>query len=108
VPAHLVGAGAGLTSEGGSLHIQTTDKKAVAEAGLDTLRLGDIVAIGDTDSRYQHGYRRGAVGIGVVGQTDGPRAGYGPGLTLLMTDISGVLQPEITQGVNLTRLMATP
>lgn len=105
VPAHLLGAGAGLTSEGGSLHLQTTDRPAVAAAGLDTLRLGDFVALTDYDSRYQHGYLRGAVGIAVVGQTDGPRAGYGPGLTLLMTDALGVLEPVLTPNTNLVSLL---
>ena len=105
VPAHLVGAGAGLTSEGGSLHIQTTDRKEVAKLGLDSLRLGDIVAIRDTDSRYSHGYLRGAVGIAVIGQSDGPRAGYGPGMTLLMTDAKGGIKPVVTPGTNLATLL---
>lgn len=105
VPAHLVGAGAGLTSEGGSLHIQTTDRKEVAKLGLDSLRLGDIVAIRDTDSRYSHGYMRGAVGIAVIGQSDGPRAGYGPGMTLLMTCSKGGIKPVVTPGTNLTTLL---
>lgn len=85
IPAHLVGAGLGLTSEGGSLHIQSTDMSLVAELGLDALRLGDLVAFEDTDSRYNHGYLRGARAIGVVCSTDGPRAGYGPGVAILMT-----------------------
>lgn len=105
VPAHLLGAGAGLTSEGGSLHVQTTDREAVAAAGLGTLRLGDLVALTDYDSRYQHGYLRGAIGVAVVGQTDGPRAGYGPGLTLLMTATDGVIEPVITPGTNLKPLL---
>jgi hypothetical protein len=105
VPPHLVGAGAGLTSEGGSIHIQTTDREEVAKAGLDTLRLGDLVALADTDSRYQHGYLRGATGIAVVGQTDGPRAGYGPGLTLLMTGTAGAITPDVRPGVNLRSLL---
>lgn len=105
VPAHLVGAGAGLTSEGGSIHIQTTDRKEVAAKGLDQLRLGDIVALEDYDSRYQHGYLRGAVGIAVIGQTDGPRAGYGPGMTLLMTDVGGRIEPVVRPNVNLVDLL---
>jgi hypothetical protein len=105
IPAHLLGAGAGLTSEGGSLHMQTTDRAALAEAGLDRLRLGDIVSLLDYDSRYQHGYLRGAVGIAVVGQTDGPRAGYGPGLTVLMTDARGGIEPMLTPGTNLVDLL---
>ena len=106
VPAHLLGAGAGLTSEGGSLHIQTADKKALREAGLDKLRLGDVVALSNYDSRYQHGYLRNAVGIGVVGQGDSPRAGYGPGLTLILTSVQGGVAPEFSADVNLKTLLA--
>jgi len=105
VPAHLIGAGAGLTSEGGSLHIQTTDRAEIAARGLDQLRLGDLVALEDYDSRYQHGYLRGAIGIAVIGQTDGPRAGYGPGMTLLMTDTSSQIEPVVQPDVNLVDLL---
>lgn len=105
IPAHLVGAGAGLTSEGGSIHLQTTDRSEIAALSLDRLRLGDIVALEDYDSRYQHGYLRQATGIAVVGQTDGPRAGYGPGLTLLMTAIKGRIEPVIEPDVNLVTLL---
>jgi hypothetical protein len=105
VPAHLLGAGAGLTSEGGSLHIQTVDREALAAAGLDGLRLGDVVALQDYDSRYSHGYFRGAVGIGVVGQGDSPRPGYGPGLTLVMTSHDGGIAPVSTPGTNLADLL---
>jgi hypothetical protein len=101
VPPHLLGAGAGLTSEGGSLHIQTQDREALRDADLDHLRLGDLVALADYDSSWNHGYLRGAVGIGVVGQGDSPRAGYGPGITLVMTAVGGEIEPVITPGVNL-------
>ena len=104
VPPHLLGAGAGLTSEGGSVHVQTVDKDALAEHGLDTLRLGDVVALQDYDSRWNHGYRRGMVGIGVIGQGDSPRSGYGPGITLLMTAPASAMQPVVTENVNLKDL----
>lgn len=106
VPAHLLGAGAGLTSEGGSLHIQTADKAALKDAGLDTLRLGDVVALSDYDSSWNHGYLRGAVGIGVIGQGDSPRAGYGPGVTLLMTSMTGAINPVISGSVNIKDIFA--
>ena len=103
-PSHLLGAGAGLVSDGGSLHIQTVDRDALAEAGLDHLKLGDVVAMEDFDSRYSHGYYRGAVGIGIVGQGDSPRPGYGPGLTLLMTSHDGGIVPERSGDANLATL----
>lgn len=105
VPPHLVGAGAGLTSEGGSLHIQSTDRAALVEHGLDHLRLGDVVAIQDTDSRYNHGYLRGAMSIGIVGQTDGPRAGYGPGMTVVMTAPAGQLGNYSAPGTNIADIL---
>ncbi len=104
VPPHLLGAGAGLTSEGGSLHIQTVDKAELTKAGLDNLKLGDVVALQDYDSSWNHGYLRGAIGIGVIGQTDSPRAGYGPGVTLLMTSAESAIEPIVTEGVNLKSL----
>jgi hypothetical protein len=104
VPPHLLGAGAGLTSEGGSLHIQTKDRAALEEAGLHELRLGDVVALQDYDSSWNHGYLRGGIGIGVVGQGDSPRAGYGPGITLLMTSPTSGIEPVLTAGVNLKTL----
>ncbi len=104
VPPHLLGAGAGLNSEGGSLHIQTADKAALKEAKLDQLRLGDVVALADYDSSWNHGYLRGAIGIGVIGQGDSPRSGYGPGVTLLMTSATSGIEPVVTSGINLREL----
>ena len=106
VPPHLVGAGAGLTSEGGSLHIQSTDKAELKKAGLDQLRLGDVVAIADTASRYDHGYLPGEMSIAVIGQGDGPRAGYGPGMTVVMTAPDGQLGSFSAPGTNLATLLS--
>jgi hypothetical protein len=105
VPPHFIGAGLGLTSEGGSLHIQSTDRAALADLGLDALRLGDVVAFQDTDSRYNHGYLRGATSIGIVGQTDGPRPGYGPGVTIVMTAPAGELGWFDAPGTNIADLL---
>ncbi|SDX60278.1 protein of unknown function [Roseicitreum antarcticum] len=105
VPPHMVGAGAGLTSEGGSLHMQSTDRAELAAHGLDKLRLGDVIAIADTDSRYNHGYLRGAMSIGIIGQTDGPRAGYGPGMTVVMTAPAGQLGCYDAQGTNIADIL---
>jgi hypothetical protein len=105
IPAHMVGAGLGLTSEGGSIHLQTTDRAELAALGLDGLRLGDLVALADTDSRYNHGYLRGARAVGVVCATDGPRAGYGPGIAVLMTAPDGALGSYTDAGANIADLM---
>lgn len=105
IPAHLIGAGLGLTSQGGSLHMQSTDRALLSELGLDRLRLGDLVALEDTDSRYNHGYLRGARAIGVVAATDGLRAGYGPGIAILMTAPAGQLGSFEAGETNLVDLL---
>ena len=105
IPPHLVGAGLGLTSEGGSLHMQSTDRALLEEMGLDRLRVGDVVAFEDTDSRYNHGYLRGARAIGVVASTDGPRAGYGPGIAVLMTAPNEALGSFDAPGTNISDLL---
>jgi hypothetical protein len=46
------------------------------------------------------------MGIGVVGQGDSPRSGYGPGVTLIMTDAAGGINPVVSAGVNVQALFA--
>jgi hypothetical protein len=106
VPPYLVGAGAGLNSEGGSLHIQSADRMTLKEVGLNQLRLGDVVALADYDSMWGYGYRRGSVSIGVIGQGDSPRAGYGPGVTVIITSTNGDIEPVIAFSVNLRDMLA--
>jgi hypothetical protein len=105
IPANLIGAGTGSTSEAGAIHLQTDDKDALREAGLNTLRIGDLVAISDYDSTWGNGYRRGAVTVGVISSGDSPRSGYGPGITVLMTSASGGIQPFATPNVNLKDIL---
>ncbi len=104
-PSVLAGAGAGLGSENGALNLQTSDPERFAEAGLDDLRFGDIVAVTDWDSRYGHGYRRGSTVIGVVCQGGSFRSGYGPGIAVIMTSRNGQIEPVVTAGANLADLM---
>lgn len=105
VPPELMGAGAGLGSESGAICIQSMDRKALEKHGLDSLRLGDIVAMSDYDSAWGHGYRKGGMGIGVVSSTDSIKAGYGPGVTLLMTAPGGEVDPMVVDRMNLADLM---
>jgi Domain of unknown function (DUF4438) len=105
VPPELIGAGAGLASEGGAICIQTMDEGALQKNGLDKLKLGDIVALADVNSTWGHGYHKGSVGIGVVSSTDSIKAGYGPGVTLLMTAPGGEIDPLVVEGVNLSGLL---
>lgn len=105
VPPELMGAGSGLSSDGGVLDIQTGDAAMLAAAGLGALRLGDIVAFQDCDATFNSGYHKGAVSVGVVSQGDSHRAGFGPGVTLLMTSRGGAIRPLVKSGVNIATLL---
>ena len=105
VPSVLAGAGAGLGSENGALNLQTSDPVRFAEAGLADLRFGDLVAVADWDSRYGHGYLRGAMAIGVVCQGGSFRSGYGPGIAVIMTSKAPVIQPVVVEGANIKELL---
>jgi hypothetical protein len=79
LPAKLAGNGLGRPAAGWDLDLQVD-----AGDGLD-LRLGDLVAIEDIDSRYNMGYRKGWVSVGIVVHGASPLPGHGPGMTPILT-----------------------
>lgn len=105
VPPELMGAGAGLGSEGGSISIQTGDAEMMARHKLNDLRLGDLVAMLDYDSSYGYGYKKGAVSIGVVVHGDSYRPGFGPGVTVLLTAPNGGIEPTLNPNANIAKLL---
>lgn len=104
-PPQLMGSGIGGNSERGDYDIMTGDREALAEHGLDKLRLGDFVAITDHDNRYGRGYRRGATTVGVIVHADCFQAGHGPGVLPLFTALEPVIQPEIDPDANLAIML---
>jgi Domain of unknown function (DUF4438) len=105
VPAVLLGAGSGLTSEAGCVQIQTDDPATLAANNLEGLRLGDIVALKDVDTRWGNGYVEDAVTIGVVVHGDSVRGGHGPGVTPMMTATEGRLVPRVAESRNIAELL---
>jgi hypothetical protein len=106
IPEHLIGAGSGLTSESGSLHIQTADNSEMKKHKLNNIKLGDIIYIENYDSSYQHGFLRNAWAVGIIGQTNGPRAGYGPGITILMSSKINNAKPKIETKANIVNYIS--
>jgi len=105
VPAFLVGAGSGLMHESGCIQIQTDHRAQLTEHGLDELRLGDVVAVRDYDSRWGNGYLKDAVCVGIVVHGDSPRAGYGPGVTVIMASTANRIRPVVHSGRNIAELL---
>ena len=54
--------------------------------------LGDFVAITDIDARFNMGYRRGWVTVGIVVHGASPQPGHGPGITPILTGPARVLE----------------
>jgi hypothetical protein len=105
VPAVLMGAGSGLSSESGCVQIQTDDATAISKHGLDGLRLGDVVALRNYDCRWGCGFVESATTIGVVVHGDSVRGGHGPGVTPIMTAVGNRIRPEVVSSRNIADLL---
>ena len=62
--------------------------------GTGRLLLGDLLAVSDLDARWNMGYRRGWLTVGLVVHGASPLPGHGPGITPILTGPTGVLQAE--------------
>jgi hypothetical protein len=106
VPAAIMGSGLGANQvNSGDYDIQLFDETVVKQYGLESLSLGDLVAIIDADHSFGRIYRQGAVSVGVVVHTNCVTAGHGPGVTTLMTSPDGKIVPQITQNANIASLL---
>jgi hypothetical protein len=83
VPAAIMGSGLCANQvNSGDYDIQLFDEAVVNQYGLESLRLGALVAIIDADHSFGRIYRQGAVSVGVVVHTNCVTAGHGPELQL--------------------------
>jgi Domain of unknown function (DUF4438) len=96
VPSKLAGNGIGRPSVGWDLDLQLG-------ADEDVL-LGDLVAVSDLDARFNLGYRRGWLTVGVIVHGASPLPGHGPGITPILTGPAEVLRaaPDRAGHVGLT------
>jgi hypothetical protein len=88
VPAKKAGNGLGRPAPAWCLDLQLTAADGIG------LRFGDLVAISDIDARYNMGYRRGWMTIGVLGHGASPLPGHGPGMTVIATGPARSLRPR--------------
>jgi hypothetical protein len=106
IPASIMGSGVGSRhSFSGDYDIQITDSEVVQKYGIQSLRLGDIIAIGDADCRFGRSVRLGAMSIGVVVHASCITSGHGPGVTVVMTTAKKLIVPKIEPDANIGRLL---
>jgi len=87
LPAKVAGNGLGRPAASWDLDLQLTSE------GQPWLRLGDLVAIADIDARFNMGYRRDWLTIGVVVHGASPLPGHGPGITVILTGPTRAFRP---------------
>jgi Domain of unknown function (DUF4438) len=118
VPSKLAGNGIGRPAVGWDLDLQLGGPAAVGRDGPgatgaradpsaaadEDVLLGDLVAVCDLDARFNLGYRRGWLTVGVIVHGASPLPGHGPGITPILTGPAEVLQaaPDRAGHVGLT------
>ena len=106
VPPYLMGSGIGTaTATKGDYDIMTTDSEEVAKHNLNTLRLGDVVLIQDWSNNYGRAYLKGAVTVGVVIHGDSFKMGHGPGVQVIMTAATELIEGVITPDANIANYL---
>jgi hypothetical protein len=101
LPASVMGSGIGSRhSFSGDYDIQTADRELAQKYGLQSLRLGDVIAIRDADCRYGRSIRTGAISIAVVVHASCVVSGHGPGATVIMTTATKLIVPKMDQEAN--------
>lgn len=103
VPGFLMGSGVGFWPlvEPVDYDIQTTDPKAVEKYGLETLRLGDVVALRDQLCVNGRGYYRGALTVGVIIHGASDYSGHGPGVNPILSTKDGRLGTKLEPDANI-------
>lgn len=104
VPAALMGSGLGCsTMMNGDYDIMTMDPDACEQYHLNSLKFGDLVLIEDHDNHYGPHYLKGAVSIGIIVHSDSYTSGHGPGVVVIMTAKTDVLEGVITPDANIAK-----
>ncbi len=106
IPASIMGSGMGSRhSFSGDFDVQISGAGIVQRYGLQSLRLGDVVAIRDADCRFGRSIRGGALSIGVIAHASCVVGGHGPGVTVIMTTERKFIVPKIDPGANVARYL---
>jgi hypothetical protein len=85
IPAFLMGAGIGMSSEWANCDVMLTRPDVVSDLGYERLRIGDVVAMTGQDHRYGRGSDSGSCAIGIVAHGIGVIPGHGTGVITIMS-----------------------
>jgi hypothetical protein len=109
IPAYLMGAGLGMSSEWANCDVMFTHRDTVERLGAADLRLGDVVVMQDQDHRFGRGYRRGMCAIGVVAHGGyGGIPGHGTGVVTIISGPSEQFEPVRAEHANVRDYLKLP
>jgi Domain of unknown function (DUF4438) len=101
IPAYLMGAGLGMSSEWANCDVMFTRAETVERHGFADLRLGDVVAMRDQDHRFGRGYRQGLLALGVVAHGGyGGIPGHGTGVVTIASGPAELFELVTTERAN--------
>jgi hypothetical protein len=106
IPAYLMGAGLGMSSEWANCDVMLTSRETVERHGFEGLRMGDVVVMTDQDHRFGRGFRKGVSAIGIVahgGHAGVP--GHGMGVVTVLSGPSEQLEIVPSRNANLVDLL---
>ena len=105
VPAEAVGAGAGMYSEFANTDLMGAyaGQGADLSLGLESLRIGDVVALDEQDHRFGRGFRPGYLTIGVISTGHCRLFGHGPGPSTLLSGPAAAFDLVDDDGANVQR-----
>jgi len=106
LPAHTMASGWELGPEYVDQDIMSNDRDTVRALGIDRLRLGDLVAVVDTNHSWGRGYKKGGVFIGLVNHGDSNLIGHGPGCMTILSCPDERLQPFLDPEANIANYLA--
>lgn len=106
IPGKIMGSGLGSScSFAGDYDIQSVSPEVVREYSLNTIRLGDMVAITDHDCSHGPRWQSGAITVGVIIHGASFISGHGPGVVALFSSPKGTIEPIISRNANLADIM---
>jgi len=109
IPAHLMGAGLGMSSEWANCDVMFTHPDTVERLGATGLRLGDVVVMHDQDHRFGRGYRKGMCAVGVVAHGGhGGIPGHGTGVVTIMSGPSEQFETVVVERANVGDYLNLP
>jgi Domain of unknown function (DUF4438), N-terminal/Domain of unknown function (DUF4438), C-terminal len=109
IPAYLMGAGLGMSSEWANADVMFTRRETVDGHGVGELRLGDVVVMRDQDHRFGRGYRKGMSAVGIVAH--GGHAGipgHGTGVVTILSAPSDRLELVRSERANVRDYLELP